>query len=244
MEPYVCDVERRPPKPGRMKPRVLRDAAGQPVIGYVVRDLLLEEKEEWIGRSVRYFRSAEYKRQSVSGSGFRQAFVYLHKKASILFCGSRTWHEARDVFARPVEGMRLVPLMKALRNFSHDFFWISAGGALERRATEYEARMPESAKAPREGWKLVPAGSVAALIGYSKEMPAGAVIPQESEMDAEAHRKEIVRRRERALQKAAISLLKHERELKRKTKIVERAKAKMDKLRNKLDDAKSDKPNS
>jgi len=229
---------RADPKPGRPRPRILRDAAGEPVVGYVVQELLLEDKK-WIGKTVRYFCPAEYKLNewTVMPMGLPPPppQVCLHKRARIIFRGSHVWVEARDVYARPVEGMKLMPLMKALRNFSHDFFWVSKNGALERRATEYEVRLPEDAPPPRDGWRLLPAKDVAALIGYSKTMPAGAVLPGGSETDAEAHQKEVVRRRERALQKALLSLVRHEQDLKRKQGVVERVKAKIEKLRTKFE---------
>lgn len=243
-ESYEWDMGRKTPKPGRPKPRVLRDAAGEPVVGYVARELLLEENKEWVGKPVRYFCPAEHMlaewKALPLGLPSPPSRVYLHKRARILFRGSRIWYEARDVFARPVDGMKPMPLMKALRNFSHDFFWVSGSGALERRATEYEARLPEDASPPRAGWKLMHTKDVASLIGYSKAVPAGTVFSGKSETDAEDHQKEVVRRRERALKKAVASLARHEETLRRKLAVVERAKTKIEKLRTKLNVAKHD----
>ncbi len=144
--------------PASRQSRQLHDASGRPVTGYVRRDTLIAEP--WLGRVVRFFRPLERRYDPHSGC------QRLVKRASVLFVGSDTWYESRNVFAKPVEGMPCVPLMTALRVTSHNHWWMSASGAPERQATLYEERMPETP--PHEGWTLITSEAYASLVGYSK----------------------------------------------------------------------------
>lgn len=140
----------------------------------------------------------------------------------------------------PKDGRPNVPLMKALRAFSHDFWWLSARGALERRATIYEERMPNVAP-PRAGWRLVSTTDVASLIGRSKGLDTS-VVPRVSEMNEDERAKARLRMRQRALTKAESTLKHYEQTLARAQKLVEQWTKRVTRLRDLTGTTKPDDP--
>lgn len=197
-------VGQKPPK-GEM----IRDRADRPVIGYVRRDTLVADR--WVGRPIRMFRQVHMRFDPDRGR------VGLHKRASILFVGSSKWHESRDVYARPADGKPLVPIMKALKDFSQESWWVSKKGeegsealVIERRATLYEESMPDSP--PFEKWALMPSAVVSDLIGYAKSTYASAPAPK-SDTDEAHDAARALSNHERALQRAKAGLQRHEEQL-------------------------------
>ncbi|HYX22461.1 MAG TPA: hypothetical protein VFA98_16575 [Thermoanaerobaculia bacterium] len=226
----------------RPRPEVLRDAAGDPVIAYVRRNTAVADP--WVKGVIRWFCPVVYRldtemrpRGHFASSTFtfvaqpvpRQTphgAIRLHKKARIVFRGSSQWHEARKVFVQPKEGAPDVPIIRALRTLSHDAWWIAPSGALEQRATIYEART-EGVKPPRPGWRLSSSAEVAEMVGASKRKPE--YIPR-GDVEAEAGRREALRRHGRTLLAARKTLEAHERGLLRKQEIVERWRERVRKL--------------
>lgn len=198
----------------RSDSRPLLDAAGKPVVGYVCQRTRVADP--WVGRKVRFYCPVKYRYD------LREDRNVLVKRAQVQFYDSNRWHLARDVFVVPKEGSPDVPLLKALRAFSHDFWWLSARGSLERRATIYEERMPLLTAPPREGWRLVATSQVAALIGRAKDIEGPSLVPHVSETieDERAHAR--LRMRQRSLKIAELTLARHERSLERVQKLVER----------------------
>ncbi len=193
-------VGQKPPK-GQM----IRDRADRPVIGWVKRDTRIADP--WLGRPIRMFRPVHMRFDP------RYGCARLYKRASILFVGSSKWYESRDVYARPVDGKPLVPIMQALHDFSNENWWLSKKGeegnevlAFERRATLYEETMSDAP--PFEKWVLASAETVGALIGYAKNTVEGALPPRSDTDEArDAARK--LSNRERALQRARVGLERH-----------------------------------
>lgn len=108
---------------------------------------------------------------------------------------------------------------------SHDSrsgsWWQSASGALERVATVYEkARSEAGDPPPSEGWALVEEAE--RVVAHYKTLPS-IFGPGESETDCAERAEraaELRERREERAQHAAAMLRKHERALKRETRLV------------------------
>jgi hypothetical protein len=224
----------------RPKPEVLRDAAGDPVVAYFKRDTLVADP--WVRGTIRWFVPVVYRLDTgqiprghySSSLGFvpqpvprptRFGSVRLHKKARVAFKGSSRWHEARNVFVQPKEGAPDVPIIRALRTLS-DAWWVSRSGALEQRATIYEARTT-GARPPRPEWILRSHAEVSEMIGASKLRPEP--IPR-GEVEAEGKAQEALRRRARTIAAAKKTLAFHERDLVRKAKVVGKWREKVRKL--------------
>jgi hypothetical protein len=182
----------------------LLDAAGRPVVAYVERSTRVAER--WLGRRVRFHKGVVYHRSGRLGS-----------RALILFAGSTKWYEARHVFAPPRAGETPnIPILRALRTYCHDHWWVSASGALERRATLYEERVPDPP--PRVGWRLATVDDVGRIVADRKrELHA-----PESETDRDLAHLEQVRRSARRLARALETLASHERRLARQSRLVDK----------------------
>jgi len=214
--------------------RLLLDRAGRSVVGYVLRKTRLEDSQ-WVGREVRFLRPG-YESEGVDAHGSPVA-RYVVRRAQVLFVGSNQWHDTFRVFARPVslERLEAVPLIKSLRTYSHQSWWLSRDEAgrpvLERRATLYEERMPELP--PKSGWELAPVETVVELIGKSKTAK-GRPLTHGSETERELREKEIVASRARSLSSARAALYRHERDHERLERDVARKREACERCRIKV----------
>lgn len=215
-------LDRRKARSVNVEPRRLLDGNGRPVLGFIKRKTVVADP--WVGRKVRLFRPVEHRYDK------QYDYYKLAKRAQIQFHGSNQWYPAKQVFVVPKEGCPDIPLMKALRLLSHDFWWVSARGALERRATIYEERMPHVAP-PREGWRLLPSAEVASLIGQSKSAGGHSLVPRISETDELDTVRARIRHRQRALQKAELTLLRHTRSRTRTEKLIVKWTERVERLR-------------
>jgi len=197
----------------RPTPTRLLDARGHPVIAYVERSTRLSER--WLGRRVRLYTSVFYR-------GRR-----LYARARIQFVGSMKWYEARHVFAPPRLGEEPgIPILRALRTFSNEHWWISATAALERRATLYEERMSDPP--PRAGWRLASIDEVEELVADRKKT-TGPLPTSQTDRDLAA--RDDVRRHARRLARAITTLELHERALARQSRLVDKWRKRVASLR-------------
>lgn len=225
VDPSTLDRKSHP----RPKPKVLRDAGGRPVIGCIMRETKLEEPSI-VARPVRFFCPLE-ERMNPAGR------ISLYRRAKIVFRGSPRWYDSRDVIAPPKDGMAPMSLMRALRTLSHDFWWVSSSGALERRATNYEARLPTAVNEefpPHPGWRLISSNDVASLISYSKHTASREVMPTRSETDKARVVVAKLKRLDRELRHAEGVLSRHKADLAKRERIVRKWEKKIEKLRGSL----------
>ncbi len=210
----------------------LRDAAGRPVIGmnlWGARYVHVDGHHRLVCKAkiVTYVYPEQRKTWVDSRKRVRSQRT---REESVRFLGDTKLIAAHDLEAPHCEGMPRMPLLKSLRTNSH-FWWVNASGAIERIATEYEARLPDLP--PNEGWHLVHTEGVSSLIAYAKKLPTTGGERAETDTERDERERREAAKKKRHAQKLATAqsmVQRYERRIKLDTTLLKKWRRRVNRM--------------